>query len=326
MEKRLVKSIDLKIKIPNTEAKETPKNDRKFKINKTSIFIIIMLAWPVFHFLLMWFGVNINSILLTFQYVPQGESSLQWVPIDDLFHNYINVINELSDPTIKSMYLASLVYFVLNCFITLPISLVFAYFIFKKVYGSGVFKTIFYLPSVLPIVALTTVFALMFSNKGIMTEFLKLFGLRDITYFNSSNAKWMVWIFCFWTGIGYDVMLLTAAMSKIPRDLLESAKMDGISCFKEFIHIVIPLSWPTLTTLFIFGMMGVTGTFIQPMLLVGDTSNTFTKTIGLTIFLEANNVTKNHPATIGMICTIIGTPIVLGVRAFLNRFFKEANV
>jgi len=305
---------------------KTKKKKHKIKINKTAIFIFCMLFYPLFHFCLMWFGVNINSILLTFKYVPPGEAKLEWVPGDDLFRNYKDVFAEFKITDTINMYKASFVYLILNCFITLPISLFFAYFIFKKVYAAGFFKTIFYLPSVLPIVALTTVFGTAFANNGFMSEALKIFGLENINYFDSEHAKWMVWIFCFWTGIGYNVMLLTAAMSKIPRELLESAKMDGISAMKEFFHIVIPLSWPTLTTLFIFGMMGVTGTYLQPMLLVGNNPKTFTNTIGLIIFQEANNVTKNHPATIGLICTIIGTPIVLGTRAFLNRFFKEASV
>ena len=317
------------IEQPKVDIQSNPKTKKakpKFKINKTSLFIVLMLAYPLFHFFLMWFGVNINSILLTFQRVSENGSELVWVSIEDPFINYKNIIAEFKDPIMADMYKASFVYLILNCFITLPISLFFAYFIFKKVYAAGVFKTIFYLPSVLPIVALTTVYLTSFSANGFMSELLKVFGVDNITFFDNQHAKWMVWIFCFWTGIGYDVMLLTAAMSKIPRELLESAKMDGISPLKEFFHIVIPLSWPTLTTLFIFGMMGVTGTYLQPMLLVGNSPEKFTNTIGLIIFQEATNVTKNHPATIGLICTLIGTPIVLCTRAFLNSFFKEASV
>ncbi len=281
-----------------------------------------MLAYPVVQFCIMWFGVNINSILLTFQNT-EGE----YYSFRDLFFNYVTIFQEFGTSGSQEMLMASFAYVILNCFVTLPISLFFSYFIFKKIYAAGFFKAIFYLPSVLPIVSLTLVFTLSFMNtpdaQGFTSTIFHWFGVDTSTWFFGKTAKWMVWIFCFWTGIGYDVMLLTAGMSRIPKELLESAKMDGIPPLREFFHVVIPLTWPTITTLFIFAMMGFFGTFLQPMLLVEGQYGT--KTIGLQIFYEANTPGKVHAATLGLICTIIGSPIILGVRSLLNHFFKEVN-
>ena len=298
--------------------KATVQKRRKFPINATAIFIFLMLFYPILQFLIMWFGVNINSILLTFK-----DQYMNFLPFDNFFKNYTGVILDMQGSSVLKMYTNSLVYLVLNCFITLPVSLFFAYFIFKKIYMGGGFKAVFYLPSVLPTVILTLVFQSMFNTGGLLYPVFNAIGLNSSTFFMNGTEKWMVWIFCFWTGIGYDVMLLTAGMARIPRDLLESAKMDGVSPLKEFFHIIIPLTWPTITTLFIFGMMGVFGTYLQPMLLTGTIEST--KTIGLVIFNESQSAAKNHPATIGMVCTLVATPIVLGVRSLLNHFFKEVN-
>ena len=304
---------------PINKPKTNVQKKRKFPISPTAIFIFLMLFYPILQFCIMWFGVNINSILLTFK-----DTNMNFLTGDRIFRNYSNVIKDLiEDPSILRMYTNSLVYLILNCFITLPISLFFAYFIFKKIYMGGGFKAIFYLPSVLPTVILTLVFQSMFNTGGLLYPVFNALGLNSSTFFMNGTEKWMVWIFCFWTGIGYDVMLLTAGMARIPRDLLESSKMDGVAPLKEFFHIIIPLTWPTITTLFIFGMMGVFGTYLQPMLLTGTIEST--KTIGLVIFNESQSPAKNHPATIGMICTLVATPIVLGVRALLNHFFKEVN-
>lgn len=304
---------------PINKPKTNVQKKRKFPISPTAIFIFLMLFYPILQFCIMWFGVNINSILLTFK-----DTNMNFLTGERIFKNYSNVIMDLiEDPSVLRMYTNSLVYLILNCFITLPISLFFAYFIFKKIYMGGAFKTIFYLPSVLPTVILTLVFQSMFNTGGLLYPLFNALGLNSSTFFMNGTEKWMVWIFCFWTGIGYDVMLLTAGMARIPRDLLESSKMDGVPPLKEFFHIIIPLTWPTITTLFIFGMMGVFGTYLQPMLLTGTIEST--KTIGLVIFNESQSAAKNHPATIGMICTLVATPIVLGVRALLNHFFKEVN-
>ena len=304
----------------NAPKKASPR--RKRFISRTSIFIILMLLYPIVQFCIMWFGVNINSILLTFQNTEGHYYS--W---NDLFHNYVTVFQELDTKSMREMLSASFAYVILNCFITLPISLLFSYFIFKKIYAAGVFKALFYLPAILPVISLPFVFTLAFSNTpdatGFMATIMSWFGLDTSTWFFGDMAKWMVWIFCFWTGIGYDVMLLTAGMSRIPKELLESAKMDGISAMKEFIYVVIPLTWPTITTLFIFAMMGFFGTFLQPMLLVEGQYGT--KTIGLQIFYEADTPGRVHAATLGLLCTIVGSPIILGVRSLLNHFFKEVN-
>ena len=207
-----------------------PKKRRRRKLIKgTTIFICLMLLYPIAQFAIMWFGVNINSILLTFK---EGITN-EFRPADELFFNYETVFMEMaSNSTWQSIYIASAAYIVLNCFVTLPVSMFFSYFIFKKVYAAGVFKAIFYLPSVLPIVALTTVYTLAFQQSsdatGFMGSFFALLGVDTSTWFIGDGAKWMVWVFCFWTGIGYDVMLMSAAMARIPRELLESAKMDGI--------------------------------------------------------------------------------------------------
>lgn len=295
---------------------------KKFRIKGTTIFIIVMLAYPVIQFCITWFGVNINSILLTFK-----DGYGEFLPLDDLFYNFETVF--LSFTTDWDIYLASFAYIVLNCFITLPVSMLFAYFIFKKIWGGAAFKAIFYLPCILPIVALTFVYEMSFTGgsgaNGFMYSFFSLFGVNSARWMTSdTGAKLLVWVFCFWTGIGYDVMLMSAAMARIPRELLESAKMDGITPMKEFFHVVIPLSWPTITTLMIFAMLGFFGTYLQPMLLAEGTHGTMT--LGLKIFQDAQgDVSKYGAATLGLVWTIIGAPIILAVRNLMNRCFKEVT-
>lgn len=300
------------------------KKKHKFPIKGTTIFIICMLLYPVAHFLLMWLAVNINSILLTFQFRNRGSSTLVYLGWDDLFLNYKNLFQSFKLDTYKSMFGASLAYFVVSCFVTLPLSLFFSYFIFKKILASGFFKTIFYLPSIIPLVILTLVYSLSFSpQSGFMTPLLKIFGINTAGLFIGGNAKWMVWIFCVWAGVGYNVILLTAGMSRIPRDILESCKMDGVPPMKEFIRIVIPLSWSTISTLFILGMMSVFNVYLQPMFLTSGQYDTMT--IGLQIYQASGGTALNQPATLGLFCSLVGAPIICLTRWGLNKLFGEVN-
>lgn len=298
-----------------------------------------MLAYPIAQFLIMWVGVNINSIFLTFKSFSNGE--LVWVFQDTsltdgsknffqiLFYNYETLFISIRDSaTTRSMFSASLVYLVISCFITLPIAMFFSYFIFKKILGNAFFKIIFYLPCILPLFILTMVYSLSFDPTGGLImgvcDFLHIsYGTFFDTFFIGSHAKWAVWIFCIWAGIGYDVILLTAGMSRIPRDILESCKMDGVNTMKEFFRIIIPLTWPTITTLFIFGMMSVFNVTFQPFFLTSGNFNTMT--IGLHIYQASTGSGLQEPATLGLFCSLIGAPIIVATRSGLNKCFKNVG-
>lgn len=295
-----------------------PQKARRFHLRSSTIFIIVMLAYPVFHFVLMWIGVNINSILLAFQRPIKGK--LTFVGFSDLFYNFETLFLSFREASTRTMFATSLSYFIVSCLITLPISLIFSYFIFKKIVGSGFFKIIFYLPSILPLVALTLVFSLTFNVNG---PAYYLFGESAANLFIGENAKWMVWFFCIWAGIGYDVILLTAGMSRIPRDILEQCKMDGVPPIVEFVRIIIPLTWPTITTLFILGMMSVFNVFMQPMFLTEGQYGTMT--IGLQIYQQSGGSGLNTPATLGLFCSLIGAPIICLTRFGMNKCFADVN-
>ncbi|MBQ9124427.1 MAG: sugar ABC transporter permease [Acholeplasmatales bacterium] len=303
----------------NEEVK--PKRRKKWRIKGENIFVFLMLIYPVLHFLIMWIGVNINSILLTFQSPVRGK--LQWNEWNELFFNYETLFDSFKQDSTQKLFMASGAYFIVSCLVTLPVALFFSYFIFKKIAGNKFFKIIFYIPSILPLVILTLVFSLSFSNQGLMDPLLEFFGGDTSDLFIGDNAKWMVWIFCIWAGIGYDVILLTSGMSRIPRDILESCKMDGVSPMREFFKIIIPLTWPTITTLFVLGMMSVFNVYLQPFFLTSG--NYDTMTIGLQIYQQSGGSALHTPATLGLFCSLIGAPIILTVRGLLNKKYEDVS-
>ena len=313
----------------NTELANPRPRKKKRWIKSATIFVIVMLLYPVAHFLIMWIAVNFNSILLCFQRMNGMTGEVTWVGFKDLFYNFETMFMEFKTDSIQNMFIASAAYPVISCFITLPIALFFSYFIFKKIVANGFFKVIFFLPSIIPLVVLTLAYRLTLSTNGPLGQLMINMGASvDFVagLFNGwPSASIMVWIFCIWAGIGYDVILLTAGMARIPRDILESCKMDGVPSFKEFIRIVVPLTWPTITTLFILGLMSMFNVYLQPFFLVGGVvPTTRTVTLGLKIYTEANN-SKQIIATYGIFCSIIGAPIIMTIRHFLNKMFAEVN-
>lgn len=300
---------------------------RRHRIKTSSIFVFVMLIYSVLHFCIMWIGVNTNSILLSFKTYNYLTGTYKFLDFQHLFDNFVTIFKNIDKnvDNYRSMLLSSLAYFIVSCFVTLPIALFFSYFIFKKILANGFFKVIFFLPSIIPLIILTTIYSITVGNNGPVGQLLNFMGIQSANLFlTHESASWMIWIFCVWAGIGYDVILLTAGMSRIPRDILESCKMDGVPTFKEFIHIVIPLTWSTIVTLFIFGMMSVFTVFLQPFYLAPAVNTTWT--IGTNIYFAAKGqIALNEPAALGLFYSLIGAPIIVGTRSLLNRFFGEVS-
>ncbi len=297
---------------------EIKKRRRRRRIRSSTIFVIVMLAYPVAQFALMWIGVNINSILLAFQIPVQGH--LQYLGWNELFYNFKTLFMNFSLDSQQSMFIISAGYIVVSCFVTLPIALIFSYFIFKRILAAGFFKVIFYLPSIIPLVALTMAYSLFFNVDG---PGYYLFGENVANFFLGDSAKWMVYIFCVWAGVGYDVILITSGMARIPRDILEQCKMDAVPSIVEFIRIIIPLIWSTLTTLFILGMISMFNVYLQPFFLTSGQNHTMT--IGLQIYQSSGGAALNEPATLGLFCSLVGAPIIMLVRWGLNKCFADTS-
>ena len=313
------------------EGQNTSRRRPKKKLKSSTIFVIVMLAYPVAHFLLMWVGVNFNSILLSFQYYDLG---YHWRPFDNLFGNFKDLLESIRDvQSYKDMLIYSVSFSIVSCFVILPISLLFSYFIFKKIVASGFFKIIFFLPSILPLIVLTLVYSAVLKPTGPLGQLFGAMGFDTTNLFakgvdsaHTMSLKWMIWIFCVWAGIGYDVILLTAGMARIPRDILESCKMDGVPPLKEFFRVVIPLTWPTITTLFVLGLMAMFTVYLQPFFIAGGYyPNQGMVTVGLEIYFKSQAPNKTVPATLGLFLSLIGAPVIMTIRHFLNKMFGEVN-
>ena len=130
---------------------------KKIKIKKT-VFIALMLAWPILHLAVFWFYVNYNSIVMAFQNTA-GKFTL------DNFKTYFLDLKDVNDMAFKSI-INSLIGFLVGEFISLPVALVFSYFMFKGVPGSKTFRVIFFLPSIISAVVLTTIYGYLLKSDG----------------------------------------------------------------------------------------------------------------------------------------------------------------
>lgn len=290
------------------------------------IFICMMLLFPIIQFIIFWIIPNFNSILLAFQ-KPDGSYG------KENFQRFVEAIKEPKTEYGKPNEVIyaiknSLIYFGVNIFICTPLVLFFSYVLYRKVPLSGVFKVVFYLPSIVGATVTTELFRLLFLNDGPMFVLLQKMNLikdEEVIikglFSTDKTAFLMIIIYSIWTCVGLNMIMFHGAMKRIPKEIFESADIDGVGFFKQFIDIVIPLIWPTVATLIIFSLSGMFVTYGATMILAPDVNSA--SMIGWYI-MKYTTATDNHaslyyPAAVGLIFTAVGLPFVLLVRWGLNK-------
>lgn len=133
--------------------------------------------------------------------------------------------------------------------------------------GRYVFRTLVYLPAVVPPVASAVVWKLLFNrDAGAVNGVLDLFGGPVIDWF-SGNAVFVVLIFVLIWGVGGGVLLNLAALTDIPQELFDAAKIDGAGRFRQFLTVTLPTISPILLYQVITGVIGAFQTFVPVLLL-----------------------------------------------------------
>lgn len=313
---------------------QKPKKKRLSKKGRDYIFIVVMLFYPVLQFLITWLFVNINSLMHAFQSYNIRTNEYFWVGFD----NFVSIIksvfsNNLNTTGVSWLNNTSVILFnslgfaFITIFISLPLSLLFSYFLSKKMPLSNVFRAIFFLPNIIPVVALAFAFtSSMDSNFGYLYGFMRWLGFSDDFMTKFPTSQVMVYIYCIWAGLGYNIVLLSGAIGRIPKELFESAELDHAGYFKEFFHVVIPCIWPTIVTLVVLGMTNVLTLYLQPLLITNGEGNTYT--ISLDIFLATQSyqpVQYCTAAAKGLLCSAIWAPLILVVRNLMSKKFSEVD-
>ena len=311
----------------NTEKKIQLKKRKKSKAE--IIFICAMLAWPLLHFFVFWLYVNANTFYLTFFRFDTAHGGYNWIGLER-FGDILNSIFVNPDAQIINFVRNSLTVFPVQNFIMLPLSLLFAFFMSKKVPLSGAFRLIFFLPSIISTVVLALAFKYMFDPTfGPVNNLIKgIFGDAPVWFDVTDRfAMRMVFFFTVWTGLGYKMMIFQGAIERIPHEVIEAGKLDGMSLGYEFIRITLPLVMPTITTFFVLNTLAVFTYYLHPMLLCGEGGGGLgvTGTVALQVFQLTKRGATEDAAAFGLLFSLVGIPFIIGIKYFLEKITPDVE-
>jgi len=145
--------------------------------------------------------------------------------------------------------------------VALPLHLVFnlamAFLLNSKIRGQAIYRTIFYIPSITPVVAAAIVWMWIFNGQyGILNEILGWFGVQPIGWLSDPNWVKPALIFMgAWFG-GNTILIYLAGLQEVPVDLIESADLDGANAWQKTWSITLPMISPVIFYTIIINIIG----------------------------------------------------------------------
>lgn len=277
------------------------------KQNKAAIgFACLLLLPAILHFCIFYIYINSQSLLLAVK--DDNGFTLKYLK---MFFNQLGTSGSDITMALKN----TMIFFVIGNFFMFPLALLFSYLLYKKIAGYKYFRIVFFLPSIISAVVMVTLYKNII-NGPISELWMKATGENHMPLFldSSEYALKFILLYQLWLGLAGNMIIYSGTMNRIPMEVIESAKIDGIGFWGELIYMVIPLIWPTISTMLLLSFVNIFGASGPILLFTQGEYNT--TTIAYWIFEQSTSLNPdyNYAAATGLVFTVVQLPIVFLVR------------
>jgi multiple sugar transport system permease protein len=191
------------------------------------------------------------------------------VPVDRPFVGLDNYREVLTDPATRRAFGNIGIFLVINVPLTTVLSLVLATALNAAIPFRTLFRTAFFLPYVTASVAVVGVWLWLFSTNGLVNAVLGPLAPEPSWLVNRNLAMPLVALFVTWKQLGFFVLLYLAALQSVPRELYETAGVDGAGRLRTFWNVTVPGVRPATTLVVILATVTGANLFTEPYLLTG---------------------------------------------------------
>ena len=193
------------------------------------------------------------------------------------------------DPVFLKSLRVTLVYALFSVPLGVVTSLGLAVLLNQRVRGQQLFRTLFYLPSLVPSIASAIVWSWMFNrDSGALNGLLAWFGLPPVAWLQ--DERWTLPAFVLmslWGAGGGRMVIFLAGLQAVPESLLEAATLDGAGPWRRFRSVTIPLLSPVLFFNLVMGCVGAFQIFTSAYALTGGGPNNASRFYALYLFQTA---------------------------------------
>jgi len=197
-----------------------------------SIWFIGFLIFKLYPFL--------SSLLYSFTNYNMFNSNTKWIGLD----NYVTIMH-------TAKYVKAFAVTFQYAFLTVPLKLAFALFIAYilnfRIKGIGLYRTVYYIPSILGgSVAIAVLWQFLFQTNGLVNQVIGLFGGAGLNWLGTPKyALFVVCLLRVWQ-FGSSMVIFLAALKGVPVDLYEAASIDGATKVRQFFSVTLPMITPVI--------------------------------------------------------------------------------
>ena len=258
------------------------------------LFLAAVMAWPL-----------IQAVWISFHdYFFTAPTAV----VEHPFVGFENYLSAVTDPQVQQSFVNIAVFLVINVPLTAVLSLVLASALNKVVRFAAAFRIAFYIPYVTASVSLIGVWMLLFSSGGLVNTLLGPLAPSPSWVVNSSLAMPSIALYVTWKQLGFYILLYLAALQGIPKELYESAAMDGAGVVGRFRNVTVPGVKSVTVLVLILAIITGANLFTEPYLLTnGGGPDGASSTPVLLIYQKG--IQQTNPD----VASAIGVLLVIGI-------------
>lgn len=293
----------------------------KAKKKKDLLFYIAIVTIPIIQFVVMWGIVNINTLRLAFmtwdyeagKYVATGFQNFGKV-ISDFWGLNATGQSIITPYAVKNSIVAYLVTLLVNT----PLSLMFAFYVHKKLRFAKTFQVVLYLPCIVSALVMTTIY--LYFVEEFIPDWFPALGSEGLLS-NPDTAFPTLLIFTLFYGFGNTAMIYISTMDSINPSIIEAAKMDGCNAFQEFIYICFPLCFSIIKLNLTVGLMAILGNSLHLYAFFGAGADERIHTIGYCLEVATLHNPKSYPylAAYSILIMIFVAPLIMQFKKLMDR-------
>lgn len=220
----------------------------------------------------------IASIVYSFS-AYSGLGPSRWVGLQ----NYQQL---LQDATFGRAMANSMYYAIAVVLLDSLVAFLLALLLNKEFKFRGVFRTIFFLPSVTPLVATAVIWLWMFNpNSGVVNQILGIIGIDGPGWFADPHwSKPALIIMSLWH-VGVSMLIYLAGLQDVPRELTEAAMVDGAGKLRRIWHVTLPMMSPVILFVMVTSLIGAVQLFTEVQVMTGGAGGPAQSTLTIALYL-----------------------------------------
>lgn len=246
------------------------------------------------------------------------------------FENFFTLFTK--DSTYWNAWITTFQFMILKLPIELPLALFVAVLLNRNLKFKGLFRGIYYMPCIIGVAIVGVIFSNMYDVFGIINAWITNinpeYAMNPISWFSNKWSSMMVLVLTsVWQTFGTNALYFTAALSNVPEELYEYAKLEGASRWTIVSKITLPMIAPVLKIIFLLSLNGTLHTSESVLALTGGAPAGSTHTVMSYIVNLYVPGFSTGTVNIGYGCSVsLVTSILMGIIAVIYmRMTKKAN-